>query len=475
VRKQYVRVKIPDELFDYVAHVVNKRLLGYRSFIEFVSAAVRNEVQRLREQGFIPPAVEHVHQVPRGAIGVLSTVLLVGLVGMLFILDPSITGLGIADDIFSPLAGWDIGAMYARFGGFINFTLYFVVFFAVLFTATKKWFDKREAALVAAVFALAMSLALSLVPVNWLKQISPFALLLLALVLFWLLFEALKHFGFTWLSSGSLAFILAYLLLRTHRPDLFIAAGTFGKLLNAVLFIAFLVAIFKAGSELLKKTQGPLIEAGHAARMAWAESFGTPEQREVLLQEQSSLAHLLRIQPEENKKLTQILEDLNRCEKAIRQFGYSKQALATIAQELSKLAKIDDELGVRMAEAGTLAERIQASDLELFKNLQKAFDKLPPQQKREARKVIERQAEELNLDATLAQLARDAEEMRVQIAQGLQDARGQLLRNQPHDALRAIDRVRYHVSQLQEVQRKLEDTETRMQAFVNRSLKSFQQ
>ena len=82
MRKAYVRVKLPEELMDYVTYVVSRRLLGYRSMIEFVSAATRKEVQRLRGLGMIPPPVPEVKDVPRGAIGTLAIVLLVALVGL---------------------------------------------------------------------------------------------------------------------------------------------------------------------------------------------------------------------------------------------------------------------------------------------------------------------------------------------------------------------------------------------------------
>lgn len=474
MRKAYIRIKLPEEIVDWVAYIVTNRLLGYRSMIEFVSSATRKEVQRLREGGFIPPVVPKVRSVAPGAIGVLSVVLAVGMLALLFMASPSVTGFGVMGDVFGPLEGWDFASIYARFGAFINFTLYFVVFFAVLFTAAKKWFDKREAGLVAGVFAVALAFALSIVPINWFKQLSPIGLLLLAFLLFALIFEALKLFGFTWLSSGSLAFILAYLLLRTHRPDLFVAAGSFGSMLNIAFFIAFLVALFKAGSELLKKSERPLLEAGHAARLAWAETFNTPEQKELRAQEQASLSQLLKIQPEEFKKVTQIQQDLDNVEKAVRKYGYSRQALASIAEELGNLRRQDTELGQRIARVQELAAQLEAVDIDLFGNLKKAFEKLPLTEKRTMRKAIEEQAEELKVDATLTQLAQSAQDVRGQIDVAISDAQGLLMRNLPHDALKTIERARYHLLQLREVLRKTEDCETRIQAFLNRSLRSFQ-
>lgn len=71
MRKAYVRFKLPEELSDHVTYIVTNRILGYRSMIEFASSAIRKEVQRLRDAGYIPPVVPRVRDVPRGAIGKL--------------------------------------------------------------------------------------------------------------------------------------------------------------------------------------------------------------------------------------------------------------------------------------------------------------------------------------------------------------------------------------------------------------------
>lgn len=473
MRKAYIRIKLPEELTDYVAYIVTNRLLGYRSMIEFVSAATRKEVMRLRQQQFIPPTVPKVRKVSPGAIGVLSCVLGVALIALLFLLPPTTTGLGILDDIFSPLQGFDIPALYQRFHGFINFTLYFVCFFAILFSVTKRWFDRREALLVAMAFAIALSVALALVPTNWLRQLSPFALLILALVLFYAVFEALRHFGFAWISSGSFAYILAYLLLRTHRPDLFQAAGPYGSVLNLAFFIAFLIAIYKAASEVWKKSDITFARAGYAARLAWSDTFGTQTERALLGQEQEELAKMLSIEREEFKKLNQIEQDLDRVEKAVRKYGYSKEALIRIAEELEKLRAHENELGQKLDALETLAERLRDLDMELFAKLKKKFDDLSPKEQRELKNAIEEKVTELNLETALPKLAQSAQDLQTQTDALLRETIAQLQRNQPLDALRSLTRARYCTGQLKTTLTQVNETEQAIQAFLNKPMRYF--
>jgi metal-responsive CopG/Arc/MetJ family transcriptional regulator len=47
--KQYVNVKIPEELIEEVEKIIKEKKLGYRSRAEFVIEACRERIIRLRE------------------------------------------------------------------------------------------------------------------------------------------------------------------------------------------------------------------------------------------------------------------------------------------------------------------------------------------------------------------------------------------------------------------------------------------
>lgn len=473
MRKAYVRVKLPEELTDYVATVASKRLLGYRSMIEFTSAAVRKEVKDLIRLGVLPPFVPKVKTVAPGAIGVLSAVLAVALTALLLLLPGKPTGFGVVEDVLSPVSEWDLHLFYARYGAFVNFALYFTVFFAIVFAATKQRFDRREAAVIAGAFAFALSLALAMVKVHWMRQLSPFAFLIIGFALLYAVFEGLRQFGFKWLSSGSIAYVLAYLLLRTHRPDLFAHAGAFGSILNVAFFIAFAFAFFKLCSELWSKSEPAFAEAGHQARLAWKDNFGTPEEKDMILREQNAVAEMLKIQPEEFKRLAQLQRDLGAAERAIRKYGFSREALASIAHELSKLRGQQTEVSHRLHQLGDLSQRLQALDIELFTKLKTAYDKLPKAQQAVVRKSIEERVAALKLDAVLPRLAETAHEVQLQLDASLRDASILLEKNHAHEALTTLDRARYHAEQLQGLLTQAEETEQAIQALLGKTLRSF--
>ncbi len=474
MRKAYIRIKLPEQLVDYVAYVVERRLLGYRSMIEFVASATRKEVQRLRQLGFIPPVVPKVREVPAGAIGTVVVVLLVAMVGLWYAMPVSLTGMGVLDDVFSPLAGWDVGGAYERYQGFINFTLYFVAFLAILFSVAKRWLDRREAILLSSVLAIALSIGLAMVPTNLVYQLSPVALLVIVLVLFYLLLEALRRMGFAWISCGSLAYIFAYLLVRTHRPDLFARAGPFGTILNLAFLAAFFVAIIKIVSEALKRSEAVIMKVKHAARLAWGESFQSPDERALIKKEQEELGQLLRIEPVEYKALDHIERDIQNAETAIRKYGYSKEALESIARELAKLREQESEITKKIANLQALVERVKAIELDLFTRLKMAFDRLPAREQAKVRNVVEEKVAELNLEATLPRLAEAAIQAQGQVMEALTNAITDLEKNQPHDALGWLDRTRYYVAQLRQVLTQVKETEQAIQALLGRSLKYFQ-
>jgi len=473
MRKAYIRIKLPEEIVDYVAYVVNNRLLGYRSMIEFVASATRKEVQRLRQLGFVPPVVPKVRDVPAAAIGSLAAVVLVALVGLWNLLPSGLTGMGVLDDVFSPLASWDIAGVYVRYQGFINVTLYFMAFFAITFSVTKKWLDRREAVILSSVFAVALALGLAMVPTDWIRQVSPVALLVLVLILFYVILEALRHLGFAWVSSGSIAYILAYLLVRTHRPDIFAVAGPFGTALNLAFLIAFFVALYKIIAELWKRSETGFVKVGHAARLAWSDAFGSPAERALLVKEQEGLTQLLKIQPQEYKALRQVESDLENAEQAIRKYGYSKQALEGIAHELTKLRAQESELAKKLEALHSLTERLQRLDLELFTKLKDRFDKLPARERKAVKKAIEEKIAELNLEAALPRLVEAAQQAQAQVTAALNNVIENLERAQAHDALQWLDRTRYYVAQLRELLKQVEDMERAIQVLLGKSLSFF--
>jgi len=475
MRKAYIRIKLPEEIVDYVAYVVERRLLGYRSMIEFVSSATRKEVQRLRHLGFIPPVVPKVRDVPTAAIGMLAVVVLVALVGLWNLLPSGLTGMGVLDDVFSPLAGWNIAGAYERYQGFINLTLYFVAFLAITFSVCKRWLDRREALLLSTVLAIALSLGLAMIPADWVRQLSPIALLVIVLILFYVVLEALRRLGFAWMSSGSLAYMFAYLLVRTHRPDLFASAGPFGSVLNLAFLVAFLVAIIKIGSEALKRSETGFVKVGHAARLAWGEAFGSPAERALVEKEQKEVEELLQIMPADDKALDHVERDVGNAEKAIRKYGYSRESQHGIAQELAKLRDHESEVAKKLDDLSSLAERVRAIDLDLFTKMKTAYDRLPARERTKVRKAIEEKVTALNLEATLPRLVEAGQQAQAQLSQALANAITELERNQPHDALRWLDRTRYHVAQLRQLLTQLNETEQAIKALLDKSLRYFRE
>jgi hypothetical protein len=466
-------VKLPEELTDYVAYIAQKRLMGYRSMIEFTSACVRKEVQYLQQLGVVPSTVPKVRTVAPGAIGVLSAVLLVAVVGMLAILPGGPTGFGVLSDAFSPLADWDVQDTYQRFHGFINFVLYFVAFFTLVFAGCRKQFPRREATMLASAFGLALAVALSLVPTNWIQAISPFALLLFILLLFWAVFRGLQHFGLGQVSAGALAYVLGYVLVLTHQPDLLTRAGGFGAFLRLAFLAALVLAIYQVVVSFYRGSGDVFAHATHAARTAWTEAFGSDADKQTLAQEQAQVRDALQLQPKAYRSTQELESAISKSEQAVRTFGHSPEALATVADELRALRAQTTELGERLGKLQSIATRLQAMDLELFTKLKATYAKLSkPEQKRVA-KAIKQRVAQLKLEAVLPKLARSATNSQRQADRALATATTLLERNKPQEALRALDKARFNCAQLKGILTQLNDIEESIQALLKRTLRYF--
>lgn len=474
MRKRYVRVQLPEEIIDYVAYIVTNRMLGYRSMIEFVTSAVRKEVQRLRELQFIPPTVPKVKQIPVGAIGALTIILLLaGLFGISQLVPSSVTGLSVWGDIFQPLAGWNISSTYAKYSGFINILLYFVFFFAILFSTTKRWLERKEAIAISSVLSVVFSLGLAMIPINLLYQVSPIALFVIALVLMFVVFEALKQFGFKGISSSSLAYVLAYLLLRTHRPDAFIVAGTFGDILNFGFFITFAIVIIKAVKEFLTKSDSGFEHLKHTVKLGLQQAFTTEEDKKVLAREQEEILEILQIEPKEYKRITQFQKDLDKTEEAITRYSYNRDALALIAHELKKILGQESELIKDIEDLDELAKKLRGLDVALFAKLKEKYAKLSQDEQTLLKDNMKEKIAQLNLENILPLLAQSARETHEQIDTAIRQTIIHLEGNQPHDATKELDRARYYTNQLKNITNKVQDTTTAIHALTNKSLTYF--
>ena len=473
VRSKYVRIKLPEELTDYVAYIAQKRLLGYRSMIEFTCACVRKEVQYLQELGVVPPSVPKVRTVAPGAIGVLSAVLGVALLALLALLPGKVTGMGTLTDLLSPLADWNVLETYARFKAAINFILYFGTMFTLVFAGLGDRFSKGITVGLSTFVGIALAIALSLLPIEWMAQLAPMVFLFFILGIFYLIFEGFRTFGLTGFSSGAAAYILAFLLVGTHAPDVFEAAGYFGTILKLTFIVTVIYAIYLATHSFSDYGEDIGARAGHAARSAWADSFGSEEDKRAIQEEQAAVRDALSLQPQAYRRATDMASALGRVSQAVHEYGYDREALATIADELRTLRGQSTESSERLGKLQALATRLQAMDLALFTKLKDKVAKLPKAEQKRVNKAIGDRVAQLKLDAILPKLATASKNAQQQADKALAKASTLLEKNKAHHALRSIEQARYHIGTLKGLLSQIEDIEQSIQALLNRTLRYF--
>ncbi len=172
MRKAYVRIKLPEEVTDYVTYIATNRILGYRSMIEFVANATRKEIQYLRRLGFIPPTVPRVRTVSPGAIGVLS-VLAVAITAIAAVVTPATTGLTTGLHAIENMATTPLTLVALVIG---------VSVLLLSVALSTRWYGIKYASVTALTTLAAVLTAAFLLPTDWLVVLLALTTLLLSML-----------------------------------------------------------------------------------------------------------------------------------------------------------------------------------------------------------------------------------------------------------------------------------------------------
>jgi len=163
---------------------------------------------------------------------------------------------GPLETLFAPLADLDVPAVYSRYQGFIDFSLYLVIFISVAQFTVGRHFGGREGKVIAVVTGLALAVSLTLVQRQLgfaLRALGPLAAGMFVLILAVALFRLVRALGGGYAASGSLAFIVSYFAIRAVVPGLFAWAQrhAWANALHGLLVMAVLVAFFRIGIDFL--------------------------------------------------------------------------------------------------------------------------------------------------------------------------------------------------------------------------------
>lgn len=151
--------------------------------------------------------------------------------------------------LLKPFFGWDIAGTYQRAYAFIDFVLYLFIFLYIARYALSKKFEgsagKSLSVVIGIVLAIGMAVFERMFQFN-LGKLAPLAGIIFFVVVALLSFNVLRGFGSGFAGASSWAFILLYGALSAIIPQFLDYLYEHVPLLQALLYLALLFAVFGA-------------------------------------------------------------------------------------------------------------------------------------------------------------------------------------------------------------------------------------
>jgi len=144
----------------------------------------------------------------------------------------------------------DILYIYEIYAGWIDFFIFLLLFLGLTQAILGESHLKSQAKSLSIGISLALSFALILWERNTgvnLLQLGPFALLLILLLIFFVVFKLLQKFGTEWWVAGAWAYVVFYGILSTLGPSIFQISWfneNFFAIANLLFWACILIGIY---------------------------------------------------------------------------------------------------------------------------------------------------------------------------------------------------------------------------------------
>lgn len=251
-----------------------------------------------------------------GSINLKRTLVL----GLTFLLSIPVVLADIFDDILGPFSGVDFGATYANYAMFIDGILYFLIFFGLSRFVFEKKFGSGGKTMYIGI-ALALSFAAAYFGSSngfRLGMLGPYAILIVFLLLFYLIFSLTKNMGASKWLAFSLAFLLVIYLVHTMLWGFIDENPTLVAVIGTAYIVAFIGVIFGIFS-LFKGIKG----GGGIFQNATSDANNMQQQQKNSQRERDKEIKKTR---QESAKVLNDLSSLQQDERALQEVFNSIQA-----------------------------------------------------------------------------------------------------------------------------------------------------
>lgn len=287
--------------------------------------------------------------------------------------------------LFHPLQNLDISSIYDLYHYWLDFFIFLSLFISVAKLTVGRRFGGREGKVLSVVVGLALALSLTLLEYRLgfsIKSFGPIAAGILLFLVGVVVFYLVKSVGVGGMSSGSIAFMITYFLIRAALPELFLWAedNPWFALVHLILFIAFITSIFKIIDSMF---------SGRDIKSLGRTLMRSPNPDSNLkrnIDDEKQEIHWIKggLRRKTKKGIrgsSGIIEELEEMVRIVERYGSSDKARRLIAEKINGIVSKENLISKQLAYLKELSERIEQSDTKKLGDLRSRWDKVPDRDK----------------------------------------------------------------------------------------------
>ena len=289
------------------------------------------------------------------------------------------------DTLFRPLHDLRIIDFYTRNHYWVDFMIFLAIFIPVARLTIGKRFGGRDGRTVSIVIGVVLALSLSLMERKMgfsIRSFGPIAATILIFLVALIVFSLVKTAGSSRITSGAIAMIVTYFLMRAAVPSFFLwlESNRWTAWLHAVLVVAIAVSFFKLIKRIRLESQVGSI--GNSLGHLHSSSTDTPRNTEMEREEASLIrTRLQRFTRKGIKQSKDIIEELEEMIRIVDEYGDTDHGRKLIAQRINQIRPRENLILKQLAFLKDLSRKIESFDTRSFKELKTRLNRIPPKER----------------------------------------------------------------------------------------------
>jgi hypothetical protein len=401
IRSRYKNVSIEENLNEWVKPLVEQKTLGFKSYAEFITQAIREKIERYIEFGIHPWSRFKKEKESEKASKIQPALLILAVLSLSIFAATIASKSGITGNFIDPLSPFraNIPEIYEQYSYMIDFLVFTAVFVSIAYITIGRQFGHKG---IAIAIGTVLALALSAMEPVWgfnLKSFGPLAAGVFILVLGSFIYGLIRHLNIDRLGAIAGAIVLIYLGMSLYTTSFISWFMARLPVLPLIVFVALLIMLYKVATRIFGK--------GIATTALEPEIFSSAEIKEyypkMKEQEQIIKKYLSKITKKAQKQSSQIVAEVVYVIDMVTKFGSSPEGKRLIALKIKEISPQEHTLRETLSYLKATVQQIRNFDLRLFQQFKDKYLRLGPMEQRKVKEEVQEEMEKINAEQKLTE------------------------------------------------------------------------